>query len=553
MTCPWNAWLERQRERGTRVTTGSDGLAGLLSGLKKRSGLSYGALAGRLHVSTSTVHRYCNGDAVPTEFGTIERFAKQCGATRDELVEAHRRWIIADDARRRPRPAAHEPAERPPVTTGTSDEAESVGGSAGTAEVGAVGGIEGTRSVDLPKAEGTPSTAPDEGAGATGPHFPTPTPAPEDAPKGDALPLTAPEAESEGDPDPESGATPAATPGASGAGATRWSRRGRDVSRSAAVGSAVRRRGVRIALAAGTVAVLAVPAAYAVTRYAADEPTPSGPSAPVTPSSGRASPSAPGAGPGTSASASAGPTASGSATAAGGASPGAGASAPAPGREGSSTPGGTPPSGDGAAVQPPSVGVSSYNWDAPCGENYLLDQPEGQVPPPSAPQDTRGWARALGAVDAGAMRLQLTAKGRAEEAVVITGIDVRVVERGAPLAWRAFSMGDGCGSGITPQTFDIDLDDARPVTRAKDGQDGGSTVPAKGFPFKVSSHDPQVFNLDIHTEGHQASWYLEVGWSSGDRRGTVRVDDGGRPFRTSALEGRPRFGWWPDRSEWVAY
>ncbi|WP_329447556.1 helix-turn-helix domain-containing protein [Streptomyces sp. NBC_01426] len=502
------------------MTTGSDGLAGLLSGLKKRSGLSYGALAGRLHVSTSTVHRYCNGDAVPTEFGTIERFAKQCGATRDELVEAHRRWIIADDARRRPRPAAHEPAERPPVTTGTS---------------------------------GTPSAAPDEAAGATGPHSPAPTPAPEDAPKGGALPLTAPEAESEGNADPESGATPAAAPGASGAGATRWSRRGRDASRSAAVGSAARRRGVRIALAAGTVAVLAVPAAYAVTRYAADEPTPSGPSAPVTPSSGRTSPSAPGPGPAASASASAGPTASGSATAARGASPGAGASAPAPGREGSSTPGGTPPSGDGAAVQPPSVGVSSYNWDAPCGENYLLDQPEGQVPPPSAPQDTRGWARALGAVDAGAMRLQLTAKGRAEEAVVITGIDVRVVERGAPLAWRAFSMGDGCGSGITPQTFDIDLDDARPVTRAKDGQDGGTTVPAKGFPFKVSSHDPQVFNLDIHTEGHQASWYLEVGWSSGDRRGTVRVDDGGRPFRTSALEGRPRFGWWPDRSEWVAY
>ncbi|MER6388672.1 helix-turn-helix transcriptional regulator [Streptomyces sp. NPDC001523] len=522
------------------MTTGSDGLAGLLSGLKKRSGLSYGALAGRLHVSTSTVHRYCNGDAVPTEFGTVERFAKQCGATRDELVEAHRRWIIADDARRRPRPV---------TTTATAAEAaEAVAGR--------------TASANLAKPAVTADAAPGEAAGAGGPHSPassaTSASSAENAPKGAESPQPMPvptptptpgtetEAEPDDGPEPEAGATPesgAVTP------TTRRARRGGDSSRTAATGWPARRRGVRIALAAGAVAVLAVPAAYAVTRYAADEPTPSGPSAPVSPSSSRTAPHTPG--PGTNASASTSPTATGSTPAGGSASPDTGTRSPAPAREGSGTPGGTPPSGNGAAVQPPSVGVSSYNWDAPCGANFLLDQPEGQVPPPSAPQDTRGWAKALGAVDAGAMQLQLTAKGRTDEAVVITGIDVRVVERGAPLAWRAFSMGDGCGSGITPQTFDIDLDDARPVTRAKDGQDGGSTVPAKGFPFKVSSHDPQVFNLDVHTEGHLASWYLEVGWSSGDRRGTVRVDDGGRPFRTSALEGRPRYGWWPDRSEWV--
>ncbi|MBW5422071.1 helix-turn-helix domain-containing protein, partial [Streptomyces sp. BG9H] len=40
-------------------------LAELLRGLKERSGLSYGVLAKRLHMSTSTLHRYCNGDAVP--------------------------------------------------------------------------------------------------------------------------------------------------------------------------------------------------------------------------------------------------------------------------------------------------------------------------------------------------------------------------------------------------------------------------------------------------------------------------------------------------------
>ncbi|MGC5410158.1 helix-turn-helix domain-containing protein, partial [Streptomyces sp. DT225] len=78
------------------ATPEAEELAGLLKKLKDRSGRSYGVLAGRLHVSTSTLHRYCNGDAVPGEFAPVERFARLCGATADEMVEVHRRWIIAD-------------------------------------------------------------------------------------------------------------------------------------------------------------------------------------------------------------------------------------------------------------------------------------------------------------------------------------------------------------------------------------------------------------------------------------------------------------------------
>ncbi|OMI41305.1 helix-turn-helix domain-containing protein, partial [Streptomyces sparsogenes] len=73
-----------------------------LRGLKDRSGRSYGALAARLHVSTSTLHRYCNGDAVPAEYAAVERFARLCGAGPEELIALHRRWILADAARRSP-------------------------------------------------------------------------------------------------------------------------------------------------------------------------------------------------------------------------------------------------------------------------------------------------------------------------------------------------------------------------------------------------------------------------------------------------------------------
>ncbi|WP_459247593.1 helix-turn-helix domain-containing protein, partial [Streptomyces youssoufiensis] len=74
--------------------------ADCLRELKERSGRSYGALARRLHVSTSTLHRYCNGDAVPADYAPVERLARLCGAAPDELVELHRRWLLADAARR---------------------------------------------------------------------------------------------------------------------------------------------------------------------------------------------------------------------------------------------------------------------------------------------------------------------------------------------------------------------------------------------------------------------------------------------------------------------
>ncbi|WP_242625537.1 helix-turn-helix transcriptional regulator [Streptomyces sp. BK022] len=76
------------------------GLGEMLRSLKERTGLSYGALAGRLHLSTSTLHRYCTGDSVPAEFAPVERFGRICGADPEELRELHRRWAVADEGRR---------------------------------------------------------------------------------------------------------------------------------------------------------------------------------------------------------------------------------------------------------------------------------------------------------------------------------------------------------------------------------------------------------------------------------------------------------------------
>lgn len=109
--------------------------AAQLAALKERSGKSYGTLAQRLHLSTSTLHRYCNGAAVPAEYAPVERFARLCGASAEELVGLHRRWLLADAERRNdaavvggeslvtveaPAPAPATP-ESGPVDTPTAD------------------------------------------------------------------------------------------------------------------------------------------------------------------------------------------------------------------------------------------------------------------------------------------------------------------------------------------------------------------------------------------------------------------------------------------------
>jgi hypothetical protein len=74
--------------------------AAFLRMLKNRSDRSYEALANRTGTSGSSLHRYCTGAKIPSDFGAVQRFAKECGATQQELHELHRLWALADATRR---------------------------------------------------------------------------------------------------------------------------------------------------------------------------------------------------------------------------------------------------------------------------------------------------------------------------------------------------------------------------------------------------------------------------------------------------------------------
>ncbi|WP_308404283.1 helix-turn-helix transcriptional regulator [Streptomyces sp. ATCC 21386] len=464
-----------------------------LTRLKERTDRSYGQLARRLGMNTSTLHRYCAGDTVPLDFAPVERFAALCGATGAERLELHRLWQPAVAARQRARTggggAAAAPTTEPAEPAQPAEPAEPPVESARSAESAesavAAGPVEPTEPTEPTEPVGsTDPVGAVGGVGAVGAVGPVES--------ADAL----------------ASVPPSRQP---------WHRR--------------RRTLVSSAVAAVLVATLGSLTVIPSGRSSGDGTAPGG-----EPTSSRTTSAAqrPSAAP-TSPS----PTPSDS----GGTESPSGTPSPSPTptearpTEGDDTPERQPP----ATGVPLTWTVKSQLWGLDCGHDYVVAKPPKEVPPPPAPQDAAVWAATQRGVHGRNTIVEFTVQGRKSTDVLLTALRVRVVERAAPVKGYSYIMGGGCGGQVTPRYFDVDLDQGRPVARSVDGADLDVRIPAVKFPYRVSAEDPEVLKVSAKTVTCDCSWYLELDWSSEGRTGTARIDDGGRPFRTTGIEGLPRY------------
>jgi len=152
--------------------------------------------------------------------------------------------------------------------------------------------------------------------------------------------------------------------------------------------------------------------------------------------------------------------------------------------------------------------------------------------------------------------VQISVQGRSSTAVVLEDLRVRVVSREAPVQGNAYAMDQGCGGALTPRYFSVDLDKDRPIAQSRPGNDSENVIPAVKMPYRVSSTDPEILLVTAETVTCDCGWYLELDWSSQGRTGTVRIDDHGKPFRTTGIKGLPRYRYGTDAAgqrAWMEY
>ncbi|WP_190329339.1 helix-turn-helix domain-containing protein [Streptomyces venezuelae] len=471
--------------------------AALLTELKERTDRSYGSLARRLGMNTSTLHRYCAGDAVPLDFAPAERFAALCGATPAERLELHRRWLLAVAARHRPKASGG---------TTQGDTAAGAGEAAAgrTPQEAAAAEAHAVAAGGTIQGRGELRDKPPPGRG------PESTPAATAAEAVDDPDTSAPEAVHD---------VPPPRP---------WHRRRRLIAGLAAACAVLASLGAfsllpdgRRVSADGPDRVAGAPERRGAAPGPSGAPTSGRPSDADTPK--RKKPPK--------------------------------KKSPAKKPDTARPPGATstPPPGENPTTPPLTWTADSHAWKLGCGHDYVVARPPSQVPPPPAPQDAVPWAATQKAVHGGETLVRLSVQGRSETAVVLEELRVRVVGRTAPVKGNAYRMDLGCGGAVTPRTFAVDLDKDRPIARAVPGNDTGTPIPAVRMPYRVSAKDPEVLLVNAGTRSCDCRWYLELDWSSQGRKGTVRVDDDGRPFRTSAIKGLPRYGYDTIGRRWGTY
>ncbi|MGV9315803.1 helix-turn-helix domain-containing protein [Streptomyces sp. NPDC003691] len=549
----------------------AEAFAHRLRELREQSGRSYGSLARRIGVSASTLHRYCSGATVPAEFAPVERLARFCGRSGGELVALHHAWVLADAERTRRQEAATARGAEPappgapePGATGAAGPAGDGGGDTGTGP-GAGGRTAGGTAPGPAGGTGTESgPAPRETTGtgtfpATDTGNDRRTGAYDGAGSGPAARSGAVA------PGPATGSSSGRTPGpVTRSGGATSTGTAAEAAETVVLGgggprsgprSPIRPPARRAAYAAGLVA-LAVSLVVGLVAYGN---SPDRPAAAARPESGEPVRRGEQAGGGEGAASTTRPPASPSTSAAAGPSRPAGSPS-----TGSARPprGGSPDPKDGGPVTPPAVPVAGapftvatdhHQWAYGCGHEYLVGRGPSAVPPPPVEADAPAWAGALGAVHGGETRVRITVQGTGEQAVVLHSLQVRTAaRREPPRTGNVYRMDQGCGGVLTPRAFEVDLDRRRPLARSVPGHGENGPIPAVSFPYRVSVRDPEVLLVTAESARCDCDWYLELEWSSGGRRGVVRVDDDGRPFRTSAITGRPVYDYDPGARRWVA-
>lgn len=188
--------------------------------------------------------------------------------------------------------------------------------------------------------------------------------------------------------------------------------------------------------------------------------------------------------------------------------------------------------------------VGSPNWQT-YGFVSRTGAADLATPPSILCRNWPRWARREGYVDADQTRLFIYLQGKANTAVAINGLEVRVVRRGRPVA-GTYGWCPGGGAAASPRLIDVDLDAEPP--RVRYGQPGDDFPFRRRLLFTLTGPETEVLQLVAHTRRCDCEWRAVIHMRVNGKRIEGVVEDQGKPFRTAASARSTHLQW--DGKRW---
>ncbi|MBQ1157817.1 hypothetical protein KBZ21_06530 [Streptomyces sp. A73] len=120
-----------------------------------------------------------------------------------------------------------------------------------------------------------------------------------------------------------------------------------------------------------------------------------------------------------------------------------------------------------------------------------------------------------------------TVQAKTSQAIVVTDAKVSVLSRHALPTKGAVVKAQGCGGGLYPRPFEVDLTGSGAIKPDKRGRGR-----PKDFPFTVSSSDPEQFTFNVKRVRGDVRFAITLTWVSNGESRTTRLDNGGHGYRT---------------------
>lgn len=159
--------------------------------------------------------------------------------------------------------------------------------------------------------------------------------------------------------------------------------------------------------------------------------------------------------------------------------------------------------------------------------SYVIPAASTPIPPPPAGtcRERYAWAKELGGWDAGFSDVRVYLRGVKDEPVVIDQAKLHIAQTSSKRVGVKLLCPVG-GASLDPLALRVDLDEEQiEFGRIEDGP--------RPFLLTLKSGEIEPLEIVAYSQHHDVRWWLELSTLWKDRRGTLRIDDHGQPFRTS--------------------